>query len=262
MNVYIITYCSEPDYLQGTTLTFKTLRKGFPTSRIHVIDNASIEGSRRYIQQCAESVHATYYQLQQELNHEDIIQELVLHIWEGQCILIDPDMCFWQNCEHWQFNALIAGRLIPRFHDDYTRCITEPRLHTSFWWVNDAEKLRQAIKDICERYFDFKPFLPYMYRNENNQWIRFDTGASLYTALLNEMQAFTHLELEAYDHLFSGTNYKEIADKLNEITRDEFMNTHKQSMSDYRNIQGIWKRQEEYFKEKEQVQRANLNNTR
>ncbi len=248
MNVYVITYCSDPDYLNGTTLIFKTIRTGFPTARIHVIDNASIKKSREYIKQCADSVNATYSQLQEELEHWQILADLAHNIWEGTCILIDPDVCFWQNCEQWKFDVLIAGRLIPRFHDDYSQCITEPRLHTSFLWVNDAEKLRKAIKDICERYYEFYPFLPFMYRDENGQWIRFDTGASLYAALINRMQGFTHAELRAYDHLFCGTNYKEVAAQLNNQT--EFIDIHKQSINDYRKLRGIWKRQEEYFQSK------------
>ncbi len=211
MNVYVITYCSDPDYLNGTTLIFKTIRIGFPTARIHVIDNASIKKSREYIKQCADSVNATYSQLQEELEHWQILADLAHNIWEGTCILIDPDVCFWQNCEQWKFDVLIAGRLIPRFHDDYSQCITEPRLHTSFLWVNDAEKLRKAIKDICERYYEFYPFLPFMYRDENGQWIRFDTGASLYAALINRMQGITHAELRSYDYLFCCTNYKGVA---------------------------------------------------
>jgi len=255
MNVYIITYCADPDYLNGTTLIFKTLRTGFPTAGIHVLDNCSAMGSREYIQRCADNVQATYYELQQELNHWDIIEYLLNNVWEGTCVLLDPDVCFWQNCEQWGFDALIAGRLIPRFIDGYTWCITEPRIHTSFWWVPDAGELRKAIQNISERYYDFHPFLPYMYRR-GDKWIRFDTGASLYSALIERMHPFTTCELDAYDHLFAGTNYKEVVDNLNEyepVTGEEFYNIHKQAMSDYRELRGLWKRQEEYFKSKNQA---------
>lgn len=256
LSVFIITHCTEKDYLPGNTLIFKTARVGFPTAKIYILDNSSAMEARGYIKKCSDGINAKYCQLQQELQHEVIIEYLVNNIWEGTCILLDPDMCFWQNCEKWGFNALIAGRLIPRFLDDYSKCITAERIHTSFWWINDAGKLREAIKEIKTRYFDFHPFSPYMYQDERGQWIRYDTGASLYAALINRMQGFTHAELRAYDHLFCGTNYKEVAAQLDNQT--EFLNIHKQAIKDHRKLRGIWKRQEDYFRAKESNPRAKI----
>ena len=59
-NVYILTWCDRIENLYGTTMVFNTLRVGFPTAEIHVVDNASIPGVRPVLRQYAQECNANF----------------------------------------------------------------------------------------------------------------------------------------------------------------------------------------------------------
>ena len=58
--VYILTWCDRLENLYGTTLVFKTLRVGFPTAEIHVVDNASLPAVRPLLRQYAQECNANF----------------------------------------------------------------------------------------------------------------------------------------------------------------------------------------------------------
>lgn len=245
-NVYILTWCDRVENLYGTTLTFKTLRTGFPTAKIHVVDNASIPDVRPLLKQHAAECNAEFTQLERGIAHHEFINQTLNEQLEGSAIFVDPDICFWENVEGWSFDRLMAGRLIPKYNCQFSGCLTHPRLHTSFLWVADVDALRLHLKNLRSEYIEFVPFRPVMFK-ANDIWQRFDTGAVLYAALSAQMYTFTERELQAYDHLFCGTHLQMIAAKLNPYYAFLFIGLHKLVQQNHTNLKDAWKMQDEYF---------------
>ncbi len=245
-HVYVVTWCKEIENLYGTTLVFKTLRIGFPTAKLYVIDNASLAAVRPLIQRHSEACDASFTQLTQEIAHHEVIERTLEGQAEGTAVFVDPDVCFWDNAEGWQFDALIAGRLIPKYACEYTGCITHPRLHTSFLWIPEVELLREAIRALRARFFDFHPFRPVMFRLDDG-WHRWDTGAGLYAALPERLRAFAKGELESYDHLFCGTHLHQVVTKIRPDYALLFDCMHRRVKADHRALKGAWRIQDDYF---------------
>src|SRR5690349_7960271 len=134
-HVHILTWCRWLEKLHGTTLIFRTLRVGFPNAHIRVVDNASRPDVRPTIQRLAEDCGAEHVQLEQEVRHHAFLADTLQAQAAGTAIFLDPDLCFWEEVEHWNFDALMAGRLLPKYNCEYTGCVSHPRLHTSFLWI-------------------------------------------------------------------------------------------------------------------------------
>ena len=187
-HVHILTYCKDLSLFYGTELIFKTIRVGFPSARITVTDNASIPEAKDRIELLAkkndcqfEEIHGT------GIEHHDFIQNTIRDYandksLNASLVFLDPDICLWSNCEEFTFDGLIAGRLMGGFNDSITQTLTMPRLHTSFLWIPDAVTLQDEIRKMRARHFDFEPFRPFSFRLKDT-WYRYDTGASLYTAI-------------------------------------------------------------------------------
>jgi hypothetical protein len=244
--VYVLTWCDDPCNLYGTTLTFKTLRDGFPTARVFVVDNASLSECRGSIRVAAEESGVVFTQLQTRIRHHEFIRDVIMRQRRGAAVFLDPDMCFWCNVENWTFDGLIGGRFIPRFQCEYTGCLTHPRLHTSFLWIPDVAALRKSLEGVRNTYFDFDAFGPYMVRL-GGVWHRFDAGASLYAALQDQIHSFSEAELDAFDHLFCGTHYGQVGGSISSKFASAFKALHEYAKTDYTAIRGAWRLQDEYF---------------
>jgi hypothetical protein len=245
-HVYILTWCDRPENLYGTALVFKTLRVGFPSATVHVVDNASLPAVRSHLEQLAQSCSAHFTQLTRSIGHHDFIEQTLKQQETGTAVFVDPDVCFWDDIETWDFNALIAGRLLPKFKCEYTGCLTHARLHTSLLWIPNVEALLQAIRTLQLRFFEFQPFRPIMFMLDN-RWQRFDTTATLYAALTDQMYAFTESQLDSYDHLFCGTHFQSVAAKIRPDYSLLFERLHQFVQYDHRALKGAWRLQEEYF---------------
>jgi hypothetical protein len=247
--VLILTYCREPSLLEsGTLLVFRTLRVGFPTAEITVIDNASLPAVRSAIIEAAEHAACAYVQREPEMLHEDFLREVMLGTaYEGPVVLLDPDVIFWRECESWHIERLLAGRMLPEFMDEFTGCRTLERLHTSFLWIRDVGALRDRIWALRNRYFEFDPFPPRMFALDG-EWYRGDTLSFLCGALPDEVQSFTEQELDAYDHLFCGSHLDLVLPRIQADTRTFLRRAHAQAASDPSRLQGLWREQEQYFR--------------
>ena len=246
MRVYIITWCKDIANVHGSTLVFRTLRVGFPRAEVFVIDNASISAVRPLLRRQSETCGATFIQLEEELAHYEVIESAIQHQASGTVVFVDPDVCFWRTVEGWRFNALMAGRLLPRYACEYTGCITHPRLHTSLLYIPDVVALRAATEEVRRQFFEFDPIRPIMCRLAG-VWHRWDTGASLYAALAERMHVFTESELEAYDHLFCGTHLHEVMSRISADYAMLFERLHRNALADHHTLKGAWRIQDQYF---------------
>jgi hypothetical protein len=248
IQVFILTYCRRAELLYGSTLVFRTLRIGFPTAHVTIVDNNSISEVRHVLRYLALRERCDYVQLDGDAAcaHHNFLESVVARAGGGTVVFLDPDVVLWQNCEGWRFDGLAAGRLIPCFADEFSGCVTLPRLHTSFLWIPDRERLRREVERLsCDR-IDFEPFRPFMFR-DGDRWLRLDTGASLYAAFREQMIPFGEAELNAYDHLFCGSHIDQVMPGLPEEEREAFRRSHARARAGEEDLRGLWREQERYF---------------
>jgi hypothetical protein len=249
VRVYVLTYCRDLEQLYGSTLFFETVRDGFPTAELVVVDNASLPEAREAIRTRCVQVGAQFLQLDQEVKHHAFLGQMIGAQPDGPAIFLDPDVALWKNVEGWKVDGLMGGRLIPDFHDPYTASLTHRRLHTSFLWVPDVAALRTAVRDLRLVHFDFPAFAPLQLVLEG-QWHRWDTGASLFGALEEKMQPWTEAQLDSYDHLFCGSNLPEVAAQMPSEVAAWFRGLHSSVRDDVKKLRGAWRVQEEFFLER------------
>lgn len=211
MKVYILTFCRNLELFYGTELIFKTLRLGFPNAQITVVDNASLPEIRSEIKSLAQKTDCQFRQIDQPgIRHHEFIQSTIHEIAKNETeedplVFLDPDICFWNSCEDFKFSGLIAGKGMGKFYDYITHTITMPRLHSSFLWISNANKLQQEIWRLKARHFDFEPFQPFSFHMES-KWYRYDTGATLYATIADKAEVFEEIHLRCYDHIFCGSH--------------------------------------------------------
>ncbi|MDO8334326.1 MAG: hypothetical protein Q7T35_06625 [Nitrosomonas sp.] len=239
MKVFILIWCKNPANANNSLLTFRTLRTGFPSSEVVVYDNASIIGEQT--QRLCQEVGAQYFRFEKEIRHHEYLKLILLN--EPNAILVDPDIIFWEQVEHWDFSHyLIAGRLIPNFYDHYTRCHTVSRLHSSLMWLPDLKQLRSHFARKTARYFD-----PITHQTAivGSEWVFWDTLAGLYHLFKEQSYCFSERELNAYDHLFCGTHLDLVID---DIGADSIIaKGSRMAMENMASLKGYWRQQDEYL---------------
>lgn len=247
--VFIVTWCKSEETFYGNSLVFETIRTGFPAARIFVLDNNSRPDLRARLAKLAEGVGATFLTPQGEAHHWQILDQIAMNeaLESNSICFVDPDVIFWGPVEGWQFGeALVAGRLLPAFQDEYTGTATMPRLHTSLLFLPDIQALRQRIHAMRGGHFEFEPFRPFM-GPMLGDWVRWDCAATLYGALKEKAHAFTDEQLDAYDHLFCGTHAAVVKAALN---NPRYAEIHAEAASGGRNLRGIWREQEAHFRKR------------
>lgn len=119
--VYVLTWCKNINQLYGSVLVFDTIRIGFPTAEIVVIDNGSIPDAVIEIEKAANKVNAQFFKLDDEIAHHTHIPMILnaehnnTHVY-----IIDPDVIFWGDVKWYSTDKLLAGRFIPEFLCGYT----------------------------------------------------------------------------------------------------------------------------------------------
>ena len=238
--VNVLTYCRSQANLYGNMMFFGSVRSAFPTARIQVFDNNSIGMARRIFSEESAKIDANFIQLEEDFHHHKFLNG-VLRISDVPTVFIDPDVVFWENCESkLHSNCLFSGRLLPRFNDNYSRCITQPRIHTSFIFFPNP---REFIAKIAEsRRFDTNMIDPVMYMHDD-AWYRYDTMGMAYAAMGDESRPFDEDMLDRYDHLFCGTHMDLIGDKIAGLSE-----LHEIAKSgDYKPLRGVWRKQQQYL---------------
>lgn len=240
--VVIITFCRKPELFYGSSLIFESIRVGFPDAQILVVDNGSIPESLLGIKDLTESLGGHFLPLKSPVPHASIIKNLILTAQEP-LVILDPDIVFWDRTDEVS-SGLMDGRLIPTFNDPYTDTLTKERLHTSFLKVNAPKDIQRIYKGIKEKYFDWNPFDPAMFQEEDKKWIRYDTLSMLYATLKGECSIFNEEDLNAYDHLFCGSHIDLVASFLPSWAHEMHEEVKKGNVE---TLRGAWKKQEEFF---------------
>jgi len=247
INVFVLTFCRRLDLFYGTELIFKTLRVGFPSARITIVDNASLPDARAAIAGLARATGCAFRpSADPGLPHHEFIDRTLTEVAAadgGTLVFLDPDLCLWSSCEDFEVSGLMAGKLIEAYDDDVMRCVAMPRLHTSFLWIPDARKLAEEIQRIKAAHFDFRPFLSFSVKL-GDAWIRYDTGAALYAAISDRVSPFTADHMDRYDHIFCGSHFDLLQPRMTGPLRDMMGRIHEHARKgNLEPLKGIWRQQ-------------------
>jgi hypothetical protein len=255
--VFILAHCRNPELFGATRLVFDTIRTGFPNAELIVFESGNRIDLADQIWANAEKVGARVISSQKAIEHPDFIEGVMSNRF-GYCgsdspfVLCDTDMIFWDNVEKSiegfsQSDYPLYGRYIPKFYDEFTKCITMPRLHTSLLCVNPP-RLRDAVRryemEFPQTVYNpltnlFRPLVVPM--GEYSTF--FDGGALLYNAIGG--QAFDENMLNRYDHLHCGTISDIVAPHL---TLGRYMTENNLNLiANPSAARGIWRQQSEYY---------------
>lgn len=246
--VYILTFCRNADALYGSTLTFQTLRTGFPNAEVSVFDNRSVPEAAAAIQSLCFKSACAFYPLQREVSHPGFIEYMLSRTDAERIVFLDPDIVFWTSCEDIELpeGKLFGGRYLPAFRDEYTRTITLERLHSSFLVFERVAELRERASRLIGTHISFSPFAPVSFCL-GGRWYRLDTCASLYAAMKPAAYAFGSAELERYDHLLLGAQMDDVH-SIREEDLAVIRGHHRAARDgDLAGLKGIYRFQDDYF---------------
>jgi hypothetical protein len=248
VQVRILTFCGNREALYGAVMVFKTIRTGFPTAEILVLDNAGKCASE--IHKAATDAGCEYHRLETQIEHGDFIERAIRNA-SGPLAIVDSDVVFWKNVEDWTFgDALIAGRYIPKYFEMILGGISMARVHPSFYFIPDAERLAGAMDGINIKTsggFYFHPFHPTAVVVDGERHV-YDTGACAYSLLRDGFAHFTPEHLDAYDHLACGANFDWARGYMDGGVLKAMDRVHKAAREgDLEKIRGFWRLQERFF---------------
>lgn len=252
-NVFILATCRRPELLPFTLLVFKTIRVGFPNSKIIVRNNYLLDFAVSQIEILAKTVDAKLEEDTSTTIHHQWIEALVNREQEPFWIC-DSDMVFFNKIEDWQFPTSLAGWRIPEWQDEFTKARTRSRLHTSLLFI-DPLRLREDIEKY-ESQFPKTVFNPLVNLFHplclplKQEGTFYDTCSLLYHAIGGT--AFTPQQLDSYFHFFFG-NCADVV--LPHLQNGREMFEIRQAILEKPELgRGLWRAQMEYY-EARQVQR-------
>lgn len=263
ITVKVLVAVTDMAHFEACTLCFETLRVGWPTAMIEVYVNggafygdveAKLFGQK--LEAGPMSLEATKPILQ-----GDWVRAQVEHKYPGPLVIADPDIVYWKSCEDWEFPAesLLAGYYNPRMWNDYSKCISVARIHTSMMAFPDTENLRRVTESIYPyafepvgEYCQSDPFLSRV-MFEDGKPVFWDGSANLYQMLLSRdrrlLYHFGEKEKSCFDHLNSPSSYAVMCERLDPAHRGGFITAHRDWVKNP--TPGLWPLVDEYYKQKE-----------
>ena len=265
ITVRILVTVPDEESLAACTLCFETLRVGFPTAKIQVTVNQSglgyyFGGYMKIVQRIQRAERAEIISRTETWHHADWIQHCVeFHDSPGPLVILDPDTIFWKSCEDWEFpeSTLLAGYLVPHMWNDFAKCVSVPRIHTSLMWFPDTWALGKVLAErypyshqASGEYCPCNPFRPTV------QFIRgrpvfWDSCANLYGMLAYNgllIQPFEDKHKECFDHLNSASFFDVMAARLDD--NRGFVQAHREGVRDPMKLRNLWPIVDAYYREK------------
>jgi len=210
MKVHILVTADILEDVPLTTLFKSTIRTGFPTADIHVWDNASEQ--RASVMAATDGCEAYYHEIAHRQHLADWISGTINSVPPDEPLaIVDPDTLWWKSVEDFVFpeSTLWAGFYQPYAWNEWSSCLSAPRLHTSFLWIPRPARLREAVAGAnlwggrpCEEYRKTQLFMGSI-QWMNGHAIFFDVCSSLYNAIGGT--PFEKEHLNCYDHINSAS---------------------------------------------------------
>lgn len=272
LTVHILVTVPKEEHFDACTLVFDTFRTGFPTADLRVSVNpgegletcgsiVKLADRIRHAKRSEDDSGLSVVWEQTKTHHGDWIHHCVVsHPPEGGPLLfLDADTIFWESCENWTFPAetLLAGYYVPRIWNDFAKCVSMPRIHTSFIWIPDAGRLRAAIQDAyppaVQKHGEYCPCDPFMpaVRFANGQPIFWDTCANLWAMLPTGTKfGFTNDHLAHYDHINSASFYDVMLDRLEDKQGFAYIHRCLANPQEFHKLRNLWPIIDRYYREK------------
>jgi len=266
LSVAILVTVPKPEHFDACTLCFDTLRTGFPTANIKVFVNDSLglvvdAPLHERLRQKLYAARAEEVMLAGKVHHAEWIRTQVNRC-DGPLVILDADTVFWKSCEDWTFPepVLLAGYYVPAMVNDFARCVSFPRLHTSHLWFPNPARLRQHIYDAYPpaqeahgEYCPCDPFMPAVRFMEGRPYF-WDSCANLYGMLASVeflTYAFEPEHLACYAHLNSAAFYDCMLDRLHG-DKEAFAYIHRFAASDpaHEALRNLWPHVNAYYAER------------
>lgn len=247
--VHILCTVRKPELLPMAQMVFKTLRVGFPTSRVTVhLNNLSgeIEESikaRSFEQDCV------IIECKTEFTHHHWIEDLCRKLDEPFWIL-DCDTIFYDSMEQFQFKEALTGWRVPQWSDEFSGCITRARLHTSLLRIDPValrDKVNQFFKPVPDTIFTpiANMFYPLVISQKGKRYF-YDTCSFLYHAIGGE--SFQPIHKNCYMHFQFGSIEDIVIPRLsNGATLVEARKRIVQNPSTGR---GVWREFEDFYSQR------------
>jgi hypothetical protein len=242
--IVIITVCIR-DAAHAATgmLTLKSVRVGFPTANIFIIDNASEKGQQAAIATEAGRIGAEVITWEKRLPHYKVFEKVfsanyALESAPGTTVFLDSDVVFFKSCEDWRFNTGLAGMLIPQHLSRYTNTQTASRLHTSFLVVEPELMDRDMVVagfakwDFADTEL-FRPQIVYTRRVP----MFYDTCANLFHMVGGT--SFIGKHYDCYEHIFCGSSRDYAKKHLPPELWDLFDNMHQVALTEPEKLRGF-----------------------
>lgn len=259
LKVIVPAACFNRDQLDAATFVFRTIRVGFPTAEIVLVIGNTTPELRQEIIDAAKS-HDVDPTCNDEFATRPLfdVYESFIQTENGRFFYCDTDIVFWDSIEARLRDftrASMAGRFIPKFYDNFTRCVTMPRVHNCLLYV-DPYRLRREMREFYDSlppdtYYTPRPDLvrPTFvsavqeldgYNKRTNYF--YDTWAMAYNALPGATK-FS----ESIDALFDHLNCGSIAHVIGPSYGIDLAGQHRYLMQNPERFRGYWRKQRERY---------------
>jgi len=267
--VKILVSCPNPAWIDACTWVFPTLRTGFPTAKIDLEFNAHISSDAKLLNAVEDKLWSfklyqdkgmSLYFLPEETHHADWIRTKVAwHPADGApLVILDADTYFHSSVEDWRFDSLLSGYYVPPMWNDFAKCPSVSRIHTSFMWFENVHILRQALKEIYPMahdntgaYSPCDPFMPAV-RFFEGRAVFWDTCANLFQMLHGRYPVtfFDDRHKAAYEHLNSAAFFDVMKTRLPD--GENFERLHREWLKDPAFLKGrLWPTVDNYYLNKQ-----------
>jgi hypothetical protein len=261
----VLVTVNDFSQFDACTLCFSSLRVGWPTANIHIYVN----GAKYYAEVVSKLAKhfADYYTdkpvglstccLNNVVLLGDWIREQTQQQYPGPLVIADPDIVYWKSCEDWDFDSetLLAGYFHPRMWNDFSKCVSVERIHTSMMVFPDTARLATTILNAYplahQRHGEYVPCDAFnsrvMFQGGTPTW--WDVCSNLYNLL--PPKAICHFAQEhkvCYDHLNSPSSYQAMTERLEGDHRKGFIFAHKYWVENP--TPGLWPMVDAYYKQK------------
>lgn len=268
ITVNILVTVNDPAHFDACTLALKSLRIGWPTAQIYVDINGTAYANETADRIACNPVFAAASKgaqidvLMKEIHHAEWIRRCIQHHSSliGPLVFADPDTVFWKSCEDWEFpsSVLLAGYRNPTMWNDFAKCTSQPRIHTSMMVFPDVAKLWEAIINAYPlanmRHGDYCPCDPFMpaVRFVAGKPMFWDSCANLFGMLAHvgrdTVFFFNEHHKACYDHLNSASFYEVMTQRMEGQNREGFIRAHRDWVANP--VPGLWPLVDAYYEQK------------
>lgn len=237
MRVKILLCVPNEKAYGPATMVLDTIREGYPTAFVDVYWNptegvppvlAHLAHERALDKSCA------FHYFNRRFDHAEWLRDRIVEhasdIGDSEpLIFVDGDVMFHHSCEDWKFDTYLAGYGVPSMWNDFARCRSFARLHTSHLWLSHPRAMLEHVRELVPTAFSegsnhcpLDIFSPRIMVVDKEPFF-WDSMSVAYQLLGGTPFGPEHLD--CYDHLTSASAYDLVLPRLENKKGFEFLHT-------------------------------------